>query len=207
MPSGVGKLETGIREIDDLLRGGFPHSSSILLLGVVGSGKTTIFLNLSRCLLEKGDSVIFVCTNNLPENYRLMMKADGFEPQPFEERSLLIFIDSYAKKFGLESKEKYSTSMVPYEISVEISKAINEAKGKNKIIIVHNLTNILDECGSRDGLMFLKSLVAKAREAKATLLLSLNPQAFPPAVLALAQEAVDGAIELKEKKASVRWNL
>jgi len=197
MPLEVGKLETGVREIDDLLKGGIPYSSSILLLGVATSGKTNIFLRLVHHRLEKGDSIIFVCTNNLPENYRLMMKTEGFESQPFEERNSLIFIDAYAGKFGLESKEKYSTSMIPYDISIAISKAIEEAKGINKIIIIHNLTNILDECGARDGLMFLRSLVAKTREAKATLLLSLNPQAFPPAVLALAQEAVDGTIELK----------
>ncbi|MCP8315177.1 MAG: hypothetical protein H3Z53_12540 [archaeon] len=202
-----GKLETGIREIDDLLKGGIPHPSSILLLGVVGSGKTGIFLRLSHYRLEKGDSVIFVCTNNIPENYRSMMKAEGFEPKPFEERNSLIFIDAYANKFGLESEEKYSTSIIPYDINVAISEAIDEAKGIKKIIIVHSLTDILDECGARDGLMFLKSLVAKTREAKATLLLSLNPQAFPPAVLALAQESVDSTIELKEKKAGVRLHL
>ena len=192
-----GKLETGIHEIDSVLKGGIPHPSSMLLLGVAGSGKTGIFLRLSRYRLEKGDSIIFVCTNNLPENYRLMMKAEGFEPQPFEEKNSLIVIDAYAKKYGLESKEKHCSSMITYDISVAISKAIDEAKGINKIITVHNLTNILDECGARDGLMFLRNVVAKARMAKATLLLSLNPQAFPPAVLALAQEAVDGYIELK----------
>ena len=197
IPLEAEKLETGVHEIDNIFKGGIPYPSSILLLGVVGSGKTEIFLKLSRYRLEKGDSVIFVCTNNLPENYRSMMKAKGFDPKPFEERNSLIFIDSYAKKFGLESKEKYSTSMIPYDISIEILKAIDEAKGNKKIIIIHNLTNILDICGVKEGLMLLRSLVAKTREAKATLLLSLNPQAFPPDVLALAQEAVDGTIELK----------
>ncbi len=193
------KLKTGIPEIDDMLKGGISHPSSILLLGVVGSGKTDIFLRLPRYRLEKGDCVIFVCTNNFPENYRIMMKAEGFDPKPFEERSSLIFIDAYSKEFGLKSKEKYSDSMMPYDISIAISKAMEEAKGIKKIIIIHNLTNILDIYGAKEGLTFLRNIVAKTREAKATLLLSLNPQAFPPGVIALAQEAVDGVIELKVK--------
>ncbi|MGB9660276.1 MAG: RAD55 family ATPase [Nitrososphaerales archaeon] len=194
------KLETGIPEIDDMLKGGIPHPSSILLLGVVGSGKTEIFLKLSCYRLEKGDAIVFVCTNNLPENYRIMMKNFGFDPKPFEERNSLIFIDAYSKEFGLKSKEKYSISMMPYDISIAISKAMEEAKGTNKIIIIHNLTNILDVYGAKEGLTFLRNIVAKTREAKATLLLSLNPQAFPPAVLALTQEAVDGNMELKVGK-------
>lgn len=192
------KLDTNIREIDDMLTGGIPYPSSILLLGVVGSGKTGILLRLSHHRLERGDSVIFVCTNNMPENYRSMMKNIGFDPNIFEERNSLIFIDAYSKRFGIESKEKYCTSMIPYDISVAISNAIKEAKGMNKrLIIVSSLTDVLDECGTRDGLMFLRNVVAKAREAKANLILSLNPQAFPPAVIAIAQEVVDGIIELK----------
>ncbi len=202
------KLETGIPEIDNVLKGGIPHPCSLLLLGPVGSGKTEIFLKLSSYRLQKNDAIIFVCTNNLPENYRLMMKKIGFDPQPFEERNSLIFVDAYSSKFGLESKEKYCTSIISYDVSATISKAIDKAKGINKIVIVHSLTDVLDECGTREGLMFLRSLVARTREAKATLLLSLNPQAFPPAVFALTQEAVDGAITLKAKeKAGVRWHL
>lgn len=202
------KLETGIPEIDNVLKGGILHPCSLLLLGVVGSGKTEIFLKLSSYRLQKNDAIIFVCTNNLSENYRLMIKKIGFEPKPFEERKSLIFVDAYSEKFGLESKEKYCTSMIPYDVSATISKAIDEVKGINKIVVVHNLTDILDDCGTREGLAFLRNLVAKTREAKASLLLILNPQAFPPAVLTLAQEVVDGTITLKAKeKAGVRWHL
>ncbi len=202
------KLEAGIPEIDNMLKGGIPHPCSLLFLGPVGSGKTEIFLKLSSYRLQKNDAIIFVCTNNLPENYRLMMENIGFDPQPFEERNSLIFVDAYSSKFGIESKEKYCTSIIPYDVNATISKAIDEAKGINKIVIVHSLTDVLDECGTREGLVFLRSLVARTREVKATLLLSLNPQAFPPAVLALAQEAVDGTITLKAKeKAGVRWHL
>jgi len=193
------KLETGISEIANILKGGIPYPSSILLLGVVGSGKTGIFLKLSRYRLEKGDAIVFICTNNTPENYRIMMKNLGFDPNPFEEKSSLIFIDAYSKEFGIESKEKYLTSMMPYDIIIAFLKAIEEAKGNKKIIIIHDLTNILDIYGVKEGLMFLRNIVAKTREAKVTLLVSLNPQAFPPAVLALAQEAVDGTIELEAR--------
>jgi KaiC/GvpD/RAD55 family RecA-like ATPase len=199
------KLETGISEIDNMLKGGIPYPSSILLLGVVGSGKTEIFLKLSRYRLEKGDAIVFICTNNTPENYRIMMKNLGFDPNPFEEKSSLIFIDAYSKEFGIESKEKYLTSMMPYDIIIAFINAIKEAKGNKKIIIIHNLTNILDIYGVKEGLMLLRKIVAKTREAKATLLVSLNPQAFPPAVLALAQEAVDCTIELEARGKIKYW--
>jgi KaiC/GvpD/RAD55 family RecA-like ATPase len=51
--------------------------------------------------------------------------------------------------------------------------------------------------GGHSAIEFLRVLVARARQAKCLCIVTMNRKAFHPAIVASAQDIVDGVIELK----------
>ena len=74
--SGVARAPTGLPRLDDMIEGGFPRSSSTVLLGPAGSGKTTLGLHfLGECGAEE-PGLFFGCYE-MPEALRAKARALG----------------------------------------------------------------------------------------------------------------------------------
>ena len=43
------RIKTGINGLDELIEGGFPEKSTILVSGTPGTGKTLFCLHMSKC--------------------------------------------------------------------------------------------------------------------------------------------------------------
>ncbi|MCL4436994.1 MAG: RAD55 family ATPase [Thaumarchaeota archaeon] len=188
---------TGVPELDRAVGGELPYPASVIVMGVTGSGKSTLVRRLVIKRLESGDGVLFLCLDNTPENVRNQMMLMGFDSAPFEKSKKLIFVDGYSVRAGVESREHYTTSLELSDISINISKAIEELKGKRRYTVFESITILLDESSSGRTLVFLRNLVAKMRVSHVSLLVTYNPIAFSPSVTALAQETVDGTIHLR----------
>ena len=188
---------TGIPELDRATGGELPYPASVIIMGVTGSGKSTLVRRMVIKRLESGDGVLFLCFDNTPENVREQMRLMGFNPAPFEKSKKLIFVDGYSIRASVNSRENYTTTLELSDISINISKAIEELQGSRRYTVLESITILLDESGNNRALVFLRNLVAKMRISHISLLVTYNPIAFSPAVTALAQETVDGTIKLK----------
>lgn len=192
----IEKVETGVPALDVALSGGVPYPTSVVILGETGSGKTTVSTRMVIKRLAEGDGVVYLCLDNTPENFREIMRMMGVEPKTYEESRHLIFIDSYSIRAGAKSSERYRTTTQLTDINITLSRTMAELKGKMKHLLIESITTILDESGA-SGMVFLRTVVAKTRISKMSLIVTCNSTAFPPATTALLQEAVDGTIELK----------
>ncbi len=192
----IEKVETGVPALDVALSGGVPYPTSVVILGETGSGKTTVSTRMVIKRLAEGDGVVYLCLDNTPENFREIMRMMGVEPKTYEKSGHLIFIDSYSIRAGAKSSEQYRTTTQLTEINIALSKTIAELKGRIKHLLIESITSILDESGA-SGMVFMRTVVAKTRVSKMSLIVTCNSTAFPPATAALLQEAVDGTIELK----------
>ncbi len=188
---------TGVPELDRAIGGEIPHPASVIIMGATGSGKSTLVRRMVVKRLERGDGVLFLCLDNTPQNVREQMRLIGFNSAPFEKDKKLIFIDGYSIRAGVNSRERYTTSLELSDISINISKALEQLKGNRHYTVLESITILLDEGGSNRALVFLRNLVAKMRISHISMLITYNPVAFSPAVTALAQETVDGTIQLK----------
>ena len=88
------RVSTGLRELDNILEGGFPPASMILLAGAPGAGKTvmaTQFLHdgASR-LSEKGIYISFAENKN---DYFQNMQSLGMDMKSLEEKKLFKFLE------------------------------------------------------------------------------------------------------------------
>lgn len=95
------KVPTGIEGLDELLNGGFPEGSSVLLAGPAGGGKTTVALEfIYRGVKDHGENGVFVSfeeageeiVRNLPFDWDLETLIDAgkinivkYDPYQYED--------------------------------------------------------------------------------------------------------------------------
>jgi KaiC domain protein len=60
--SGVARVSTGIKELDDALEGGVPRGSWVAITGEPGTGKSILCMHFAWAGLNAGDPVVYVTT-------------------------------------------------------------------------------------------------------------------------------------------------
>ncbi len=73
------RVSTGVRGLDYLMHGGLVQSSSTLLAGTAGAGKTTFALNFVRAGLEAGEPCLLVTLNESPARSAAALTAMGVD--------------------------------------------------------------------------------------------------------------------------------
>ncbi|MEM2904579.1 MAG: RAD55 family ATPase [Candidatus Bathyarchaeia archaeon] len=203
MPCGqAGK--TGVAVIDALLEGSYPFSSAVVVSGEAGGGKTMLCQGFLGESLERGSTGIYVALDDFPDNVRKALRAAGYDVERFEAEGRLVFIDSYSCQIGLESHERYLCDSQELSIlSITITTALTEQGREGATtIVLDSFTSLLQKCGVKPSLEFLRVLVAKTRGFKADLWVKLNNRAFHPAIVAAVYDMVDGVIELRREESA-----
>ncbi len=62
----INRIQTGFREVDKILGGGFVVSSSNLLAGDPGVGKSTLILQIALNLSNTGKKILYICAEESP---------------------------------------------------------------------------------------------------------------------------------------------
>ena len=83
------KLKTGVVGLDALFDRGIPESSSILIEGGPGSGKTILCLQIAYNMCKMGKRCLYMSFEEPEERLREHMRDFGWEPTPFEKQGIL----------------------------------------------------------------------------------------------------------------------
>jgi circadian clock protein KaiC len=78
LPTGPGRLCTGIAGLDDILHGGLPAGHLYLFEGDPGTGKTTVALQFLLEGLRNGESVLYVTLSESKEELIQVAKSHGW---------------------------------------------------------------------------------------------------------------------------------
>jgi circadian clock protein KaiC len=88
------KVKTGIKKLDEILRGGFPKSSFVLLAGGPGTGKTILSAKfLYSGAVDYGERGMYVSFAENHEEFNHYMLSFGWDFNELERRGLFTFID------------------------------------------------------------------------------------------------------------------
>lgn len=190
----VAGVPTGLDILDKVLPDGLPATSTVLILSDPGSGEESLLAHFLVQQMQAAKSVVYVTLDNFPANIRQIVQSHLAKGNV--DWSSLIFIDCYSTAVGAESDEPLTVD--PENLSA-ISIAISDVVSKKAVslIIVNSFNTLIRKRGNRSASEFLRVLVARARQAKCLCLVTMNRKAFHPALVASAQDIVDGVVELK----------
>ena len=102
------RVKTGIDGLDQVLDGGYPRGTNILVTGPSGTGKTIFCAQfIYKGLRDYNENGIFVTLEEKPKNLRKGMLSLGWDFKKYEDEGKLIIIDAASIRSGLATKEKY----------------------------------------------------------------------------------------------------
>jgi KaiC/GvpD/RAD55 family RecA-like ATPase len=149
---------------DLLTGGGIPQSSSVMISGLPGSGKTILSTQLLIKSLRGGNPCIFITNLDYPSNLRRDLKT--FEPnlEEYEKSSKLIFIDCYSASGGQPSPEVHKVSAVGdlTGLGVQVSACLDKL-GQNTDVFIDSLTPLFTMLRNDYIANFVHSVGAKTK--------------------------------------------
>lgn len=106
----IDSVSTGIGALDEALNGGFPKGSNILVIGSVGSGKSTFARQFIVNGLQRSERCLFVALDDNPQQVRRIMDKDLKTPiSELESLCLLRFVDAYSwSTFTVPESERFA---------------------------------------------------------------------------------------------------
>lgn len=104
----VDRVKSGIQGFDELIEGGFPRGTTVLVTGPTGSGKTTFGVQFVYKGVELyNEPGVIVTLEERAQDLRREMKAFGWDIEKYEEEGKLAIIDGVSSVVGLPSEEKF----------------------------------------------------------------------------------------------------
>jgi KaiC/GvpD/RAD55 family RecA-like ATPase len=103
------KVPTGIPGLDELIEGGFPKNSRVLVSGGTGSGKSIFCLQyLMNGALTCGDRGVYVSLEEPLHEVRKNVLSFGWDLSKLEKEGKLVLIDAITSRLDLLDPEKWS---------------------------------------------------------------------------------------------------
>ncbi|WP_088882157.1 ATPase domain-containing protein [Thermococcus sp. P6] len=104
----VKRVKSGIPGFDDLIEGGFPEGTTVLVTGPTGSGKTTFGVQfVYRGVSEYNEPGVIVSLEERARDLRREMQTFGWDIEKYEKERKLAIIDGVSTVVGLPSEEQY----------------------------------------------------------------------------------------------------
>ncbi len=103
------RVPSGIPGFDDLIEGGFPENTTVLVAGGTGTGKTTFaaqFIYRGAELYD--DPGVFVTLEERAKDIRREVKSFGWDFKKYEDEGKIVIIDGVSSSVGLPSEEKFA---------------------------------------------------------------------------------------------------
>ena len=195
----VPRTPSGIPGLDEILGGGFPQGSIILVLGEPGAGKTLLCSQYLANGIKFGESGLFVSLEDRKDRIWGEMNAFGVDLEVAEKSGKFAFVDASPIRTtpGEVRIGKVTIGKQDFSISSVIEVIRNSAKaiGAKRIVVdpISVLNFILDE---RKRLRAHLNLVEALTETGATCLLSsdLTRVGFKGRIVQVEEHLVNGVI-------------
>ncbi|MHA1594790.1 MAG: RAD55 family ATPase [Candidatus Baldrarchaeia archaeon] len=173
------RVSCGIKEIDEILGGGFPRGSLILLLGDPGAGKFAFCNAFIADGIKRREPCLYVTTEP-PEVIRSALEELGINTYQSESDGIFRIVDCHSwlmKEWipGVLEREKYAIDEFTLpKIDYQVWKARKEI-GSGGRTAFYSLTDLFIHIGDRRAIVeLIKSLRARTRELKTTMLADLD---------------------------------
>ena len=140
------KVKTGINGLDEILEGGIPRGSTVLITGYSGTGKTILgiqfVVNGIKMFNEKG--LIVIAGEDIERLQRSMLQF-GWDLKRFEKEGKLILIDVTSVKIGVPTGVEFTEFQLKTTDIKQLVLTIYNAVKQNNIkrVVIDSIPNII----------------------------------------------------------------
>lgn len=194
---------TGVRRLDDLLKGGLPQGSFTLLYGPPFLGKDVLARHFLLAGFRAGIPGITVLTDDPAASVRRDLTAMDPALGKAEQAGLPQFVDAYSRTIGAADAapgvEYVDGAMDLNGISLAVNNAERRVLPDHPAhrLVFDSLSTLVTYTNAQTVFRFLQVLVGRTRLAGATGLLLLDQGMHTEAEVQMMKHLVDGFIELR----------
>ena len=201
------KVKTGTPRLDDLLYGGIPFNSNLLVVGPAFVGKEVAILGFIAEGLKKRIPVIVVTTTKLPIDIAKDMAPILPTFVEYDQLGLVRWIDCTAPTANGKTIQEKNVWRVNGPTDFDaifqiISQLDEEFKAKHPYfrLAFMTLSSSLTQTDEREALNFFQRLVNRLRQTKAVSLFALERGMHTDQTIEALEHMVDGAIHFRQEK-------
>jgi KaiC/GvpD/RAD55 family RecA-like ATPase len=131
------RVNTCIEGLDEILRGGYPAGTNILVSGASGTGKTIFCAQfLYKGIRDFDETGVFVTLEARPEDLRTEMESLGWDMRSFEDQGQLVILDAASSCSSMTTGEKFAMPRA-FDVGLlitEIYKIVQKIKAKRLVL-------------------------------------------------------------------------
>ena len=199
----IEKVKTGTGRLDDLLMGGLPFGTNVLVYGPPFMGKEVLVNNFVFEGLAKGIPVVWVVTDKTPHEIRDEMKfvKSGFEE--YEKLGLVTFVDSYSRSMGDTSNDAnviYVDAPTDFQgIQNGVEEATKRALEKHKYyrFVFRSISTMIAYLDSATAFRFLNPIAGRRKRDKAVSMYLIEKGMHGDQEIQMVGSLMDGMVDFK----------
>ncbi len=197
------KVKTGTSRLDDLLLGGIPFGTNVLIYGPPFTGKEVLVNAFVAEGLKMGIPAIWVITEKSPKEIRdeMMFILSGYEE--YEKKGLVRYIDSYSRSMGDETQDEYTDfieSPTDYEaIQKAIEGAASKFKESNQYyrLAFRSISTMIAYLDPNTAFRFLSPIAGRRKRDRAVAMYTIEKGVHGEQEIQMLGSLMDGMIEFK----------
>ena len=199
----VAKAKTGNARFDDLLLGGIPFGSNVLIHGPPFVGKEIMMAQFVAEGLKKGVPAIWVITDKTARDTRTDMDSvlSGYEE--YEHRGLVRYVDAYSKSMGEVTDDPYTSYIdepTDHDMIMEATEKIaKEFKEKHKYyrLAFRSLSTLIAYSDPTTAFRFLSPFCGRRKRDGAVSMYSIEKGVHGEQEIQMLGSIMDGMIDFK----------
>jgi KaiC/GvpD/RAD55 family RecA-like ATPase len=197
------KVKTGNTRLDDLLLGGIPFGSNVMVHGPPFVGKEVMVNSFIAEGLKKGIPALWVITDKTPKDIREEMKfvLSGYDE--YERRGLVRYIDAFSRSMGDESKDEFTvyidepTDHEKISEAVEtITKSFRESHEYYRMAF-RSISTLIAYSDPNTAFRFLSPLCGKRKRDKAVSMFTVEKGMHGEQEIQMLGSIMDGMVDFK----------
>lgn len=197
------KVKTGNDRLDDLLLGGIPFGSNILIHGPPFIGKEVMVNQFIAEGLKKGLPAIWVITDKTPREIREEMNyvLSGYEE--YEKLGLVKYVDSYSRSMGETADDPYTTYIdEPTDhdkIMDTVEQIVKDYKEKHEFyrLAFRSISTLIAYSDPNTAFRFLSPFCGRRKRDKAVALYTIEKGMHGEQEIQMLGSIMDGMIDFK----------
>ncbi|MFH1126569.1 MAG: ATPase domain-containing protein [archaeon] len=186
--------QSGIKNLDKLIEGGFPKNAAILLIGPPGVGKSILCEQILNEGIRENEECIFVTFDSRPESIRQSMKRFGWNSD-----GKLTFLDCFSWRIGSGCNSMYAVDGLSNlnQLNMVFTDLLRDIGKKDKRLVADSISTLFLYSDPQMVPLFLQEFIAKSTSTDSTLFLTLEEGVHDIRIVSTLNFLADGLIEMK----------